>query len=116
MVFNFCEVMPSFQTKQYKNFGEYVSSHLIYPKDAVALHKTGYTYVEYIIEKDGSVSNVKIIKGREFFPSCDAEAIRVISNSPKWNPGMQNGKAIRVKQIQKISFNIDDSRGRKIDQ
>jgi TonB family protein len=104
--FSFCAVMPAFQNPEYKTFENYLAKNIIYPKDAKALGKSGTVYVEFIVEKNGSVSNVKIIPGRGLYWSLDQEAIRVISNSPKWKPGMQNGQTVRVKKIQKINFNL----------
>jgi len=74
------------------------------------LNKSGETYVEFIIKKDEPVSNVKIIKEREFYPSCNEEALGVISSSLKWVLGMQNGRIVRAKQIQKASFNLLNSK------
>jgi len=113
IVYTFCEVMPVLKTKEYKSFEDYIAKNTIYPEDAKAALKGGVVYVEFIIEKDGSVSNVQIVKGREIYPSCDQEAIRIISNSPKWNPGMQNGKAVRVKKVSRISFNLTNSKSSK---
>jgi protein TonB len=106
IAYTFCAVMPSFQTSEYKTFEDYLAKNIIYPTSAKALGKSGVVYVEFIIEKNGSVSNVKIIPGRELYWSLDQEAIRVISSSPKWKPGMQNGQAVRVKKVQKINFNL----------
>ena len=106
----FCEVMPTFHNAQYQSFDDYIQKNTIYPNDARALKISGAVFIEFIIEKDGSVSNVKLIEGRGLYSSCDKEAIRVISSSPKWNPGMQNGKMIRVKKIQKFSFILTNSK------
>lgn len=106
MVYMFCQVMPTITTKEYKSFEEYLMKNTIFPADARKNRVSGSVYVEFIIEKDGSVSNVQIVNGRELYPSCDQEAIRVISNSPKWNPAMQNGKIVRIKKITKISFDL----------
>lgn len=105
-VYNFVNEMPTFKHPTYKTFDKYLSKNIHYPKDAVTLGRSGMVYAEFIIEKDGSVSNVKIVKGREFYPSCDQEVIRVISNSPKWNPGKLNGKVVRVKRVARFAFTI----------
>ena len=60
----------------------------------------------FIVEKDGSISNVKII--RSIFPSLDAEAERIITAMPKWIPGMQNGENVRVKYTIPISFSLGE--------
>lgn len=110
IVFTFCEVMPVLKTKEYKSFEDYVAKNTIYPADARAKYISGSVYIEFIIEIDGSVSNVKIVKGRELYPACDQEAMRVISNSPKWTPAMHNGKAVRIRKVSRISFNLTDSK------
>jgi len=57
-----------------------------------------------VVETDGSISNVEVF--RPVFPSLDAEAVRVLSAMPKWKPGMQSGKVVRVKYTVPISFNL----------
>lgn len=58
--------------------------------------------VQFIVETDGSVSNTEVLM--RVFPSLDAEAVRVISGMPKWIPGKQNGKVVRVKYTIPVSF------------
>jgi protein TonB len=60
--------------------------------------------VQFIVDQNGSVSNVKAIQGPQECPSCIEEAVRVIRKGPKWIPAKQNGKAVRYQAIQKISF------------
>jgi len=83
-----------------KAFGKFLASHLIYPPGAIA----GITYIQFIIEKDGSLSNIKPVEGKGLNQPCDEEAIRVLSNSPKWTPGMKNGLPIRTRKIQSATF------------
>ncbi|SHM09756.1 energy transducer TonB [Mucilaginibacter sp. OK098] len=85
-------------------FSAYIAKNIRYPKDAREKTKQGRVIVQMIIEKDGSISHVKIV--RKIFPSLDAEAVKVISSSPKWNPGMQNGYPVRVIYTMPISFNL----------
>jgi protein TonB len=66
----------------------------------------GTTYIEFIVEKDGSVSSVKVAAGKGLSPSCDQEAIRVISSSPKWTSGMKDGVPVRTKMIQPVRFDL----------
>jgi len=60
--------------------------------------------VSFVVEKDGSVSNVTVIRGIGY--GCDEEALRVISKSPKWKPGKQNGRNVRVKYTMPLGFAI----------
>ena len=63
--------MPYLKTKKYKSFDDYLIKHIIYPTDAKNLSKSGMFYVEFIIEKEGSVLNAKIVKGKELYPPLD---------------------------------------------
>ncbi len=95
-VYTVVQKMPTFPG----NLNEYLSQHIKYPKKEQKNNVTGTVYVNFVIEKDGSVSNVKILKGVPGGQGLDMEAFRVVSSLPKWAPGMQNGQAVRV------SFNI----------
>lgn len=63
---------------------------------------TGKVFVEFVIEKDGSVTNIKVVKG--LHKSCDEEAIRLISILPKFKPGEQSGIPVRMKMVMPITF------------
>lgn len=108
----FCEIMPTFQNAEYQDFDDYILKNMVFPTDAKKLRITGNVFVAFIIEKDGSVSNVKVVEGRGLHPSCDNEAIRLILSAPNWNPGMHNGKIIRVRVIKKIPFYQTNSKDR----
>lgn len=82
----------------------YIKANIKYPEEAVKNKEQGRVYVKFIIEKDGSVSNVKIARGVS--PSLDAEALRVIQAMPKWNPGTQKGKAVRTNVVVPIAFKL----------
>ena len=62
----------------------------------------GRVFVEFIVEKDGSITNVRTLKG--IGAGCDEEAVRVVGMAPKWNPGKQRGKAVRQKMVLPIIF------------
>lgn len=82
---------------------EYVGKKLKYPANALAKRTSGRVFVEFVVLKDGSVTNVRVIKG--IGDGCDEEAMRVVQNSPKWNPGKQRGKAVAQKMVLPIVFN-----------
>ncbi len=82
----------------------YLSQNLQYPKAASDAKIEGTVFVQFIIEKDGSVSNIKILRG--IHPDCDAEVIRVVSEMPKWNPGKQRGQAVRVQFNLPVKFRL----------
>ena len=62
----------------------------------------GRVFGEFIIEKDGSISNAKVIRG--IYPLIDAEVLRVVNTSPKWTPGKVNGEAVRIRQLFVMTF------------
>lgn len=82
----------------------YLNSTLKYPIDAQELGRQGRVIVQFIIEKDGSISDVKI--SRSVFWSLDREALRVVKAMPKWNPGKVNGIPVRVKNEVPVVFSL----------
>ena len=96
------EKMPTFQGGGLNEFREYVNSNLKYPQIAAENGIQGRVVVSFIIETDGSVSNIKIMKGID--PSLDKEAITTIESSPKWEAGTQRGKKVRVQFNMPIEF------------
>ena len=96
------EVMPSFMGGDLVKFREWVRKRTNYPQEAIDNKISGTVILTFIIEKDGSVSNVTVVKG--VHPILDNEAVRVISESPKWRPGLQRGQPVRVIFTIPISF------------
>jgi TonB family protein len=81
----------------------YISHNLKYPEEALKNKISGKVYVSFIIEKNGSITNVQVIQG--LGSGLDEEAIRVIKNSPRWKPGYQAKKdPVRVACVMPISF------------
>ena len=85
-----------------KAFNKFLLSNLIYPPSG----KAGTTYIQFIIEKDGSLSNIKAVEGKGLNQSSDEEAIRVLSNSPKWTPGMKNDLPVRTRMVRQFTFGV----------
>lgn len=85
---------------------EYLSGNITYPEDAKEKGISGRVFIQFVIEKDGSVSNVKVMKG--IGGGCDEEAVRVVKSMPKWKPGKQKGKPVRVNYILPVSFKLDE--------
>lgn len=83
---------------------EYLQTNMTYPKDAEKQKVEGRVLVVFIVETDGSVSNVKVAKN--VFPSLDEEAVRVVESMPKWTPGKEKGKAVRTKFTLPIMFRL----------
>ena len=82
---------------------KYLSENIKYPDDAKAASKGGRVFVGFVIQKDGTVANVELMRGTGT-ESLDNEALRVVSSMPKWNPGMQGGKAVNVKFVLPVVF------------
>ncbi len=101
-VFFIVEEMPDFKGKGPDGFREYLGKNLNYPKIAAENGISGRVFVRFIVEEDGSVSNVTVVKGVD--PALDAEAVRVIKNSPNWKPGKQRGQKVRVSFTFPINF------------
>jgi protein TonB len=102
-VFDVVEQMPEYPGGMQALF-EYLSQNLKYPEDAKEQKIEGRVIAIFVVETDGSISNVEVVK--PVFPSLDAEAVRVLSGMPKWKPGMQSGKVVRVKYTVPINFSL----------
>lgn len=96
-IFTVVESMPEFPGGPAKMM-EYIAQNIKYPAMARESGIQGRVFVNFVVEPNGSVSNVKILRG--IGGGCDEEAIRVVEAMPKWTPGRQRGKAVRV------SFNL----------
>ncbi len=101
-IFFIVEDMPTFQGKDVNAFREWVAQHIKYPEIAAENGISGRVYVQFVVEPDGRVDNVKVIRGVD--PALDAEAVRVVKSSPKWSPGKQRGKPVRVAYTIPIVF------------
>ena len=102
--FDVVEVMPVYPGGM-EGLINYLSENISYPKDAKEQKISGRVIITFVIEKDGSVTEVTTVKS--VFPSLDEEAVRVVKGMPKWKPGMQKGKVVRVKYTLPISFSLD---------
>ena len=85
-------------------FYEYVGKKIKYPAQAKRMGIEGKVFVEFVIEKDGSITDVKAIKG--IGGGCDQEAERILASAPKWKPGKQRGKPVRQKMVLPINFKL----------
>lgn len=86
----------------FKAFYTFISENIEYPSTASRLGITGSVYAQFIVEKDGSITDIQIVKG--IGAGCDEEAIRVLKLAPNWNPGKQRGMPVRVRKILPIKF------------
>jgi TonB family protein len=97
------ETMPSFRGGEQKLF-EFIGKNVVYPQEAIDAGIEGKVFVEFYIEKDGTVCDAKVLRGIGY--GCDEEALRVIGLMPKWSPGKQRGKAVRVRYTLPINFKL----------
>ncbi len=102
-IFTIVEVQPA-PIGGMKAFYEFVSKNLKYPNKAARMSIEGRVFIEFVVEKDGSLTDIKAVKG--IGAGCDEEAIRVISQAPDWNPGKQRGRAVRVRMVLPIVFKL----------
>ncbi|MCK6640012.1 MAG: energy transducer TonB [Bacteroidia bacterium] len=86
---------------------KYLQQNLKYPKDGLDSAKSGTVYVEFVVLKTGEVSNVKVVRGIKDYPSFGAEAVRVISEMPKWKPGVMHDKPVNVKMVLPVRFSLN---------
>ncbi len=102
-VFDVVEQMPSFPGGQ-SALLQYLSSNIKYPVVAEENGVQGRVIVTFVVEKDGSITDVRVVKSVD--PSLDKEAQRVVKSMPKWIPGKQNGSAVRVKYTVPVTFRL----------
>lgn len=87
-----------------ESLSKYLAENIRYPQLAKENNITGRVYVSFVVEKDGSIGTVKIL--RDIGGGCGAEAVRVVKSMPKWKPGKQRGKAVRSQFNLPVSFNL----------
>ena len=84
---------------------KFLADHVAYPKEAAEKKIQGRVIVQFVVMKDGSIANARVIRSVD--PLLDAEALRVIGLMPKWKPGTQRGQAVNVKFTMPITFRLD---------
>lgn len=84
---------------------KFIMKNLKYPPSARRMGVEGRVYVQFIVERDGSISNVKVVKGIN--ADLDKEAIRIVSSFPTWKPGMQGGRPVKSQFVLPIPFKLD---------
>jgi protein TonB len=85
-------------------FYQYVNNNIKYHKQALSLSIEGRVFVQFVVGKDGSLTDLTVIRG--IGGGCDEEAIRVVKGAPAWKPGKQRGKTVRVKMVLPVTFKI----------
>mgnify|MGYP003288892109 FL=1 len=102
--FQLVEEKPSFQGGDANQFSKWVNQRLVYPEIAKENGVQGRVTLQFTVEKDGTVTKVKVLRGVD--PSLDKEAVRVVSMSPKWKPGKQRDRAVPVTYTFPVIFQL----------
>ena len=89
----------------YAAFYKYVKKNLKYPKVAKRTSIEGKVFVQFVVDEEGNITAVEVIKG--IGGGCDEEASRVLSEAPKWSPGKQRGKPVKVRMVLPMVFNLN---------
>ncbi len=107
-VFEVVEQMPEFPDGGMSGMMQFLSKNIRYPVNAQKNGTQGRVTVQFIVNTDGSISNIGILRGVD--PELDGEAVRVISAMPHWKPGTQGGKPVRVKYTVPVMFRLNDEK------
>ncbi|MBO5014198.1 MAG: energy transducer TonB [Bacteroides sp.] len=92
-------------------FMRYLAANLKYPHKAQKKKAEGRVLIRFIVEKDGSFTNMRVI--RKVSPELDEEALRVLKEMPNWNPGIKDGKPVRVEHTVPIKFRLHEGKPNK---
>ena len=103
-IYSTVDIMPKFKGGDINKFREWVQKKTKYPEEATINGIQGKVYLTFIIENDGTVSNVKVVKGVD--PLIDDEALKAVKSSPKWSPGKLRGMTVRVSYIIMLDFQL----------
>ena len=98
------EFMPTFQGKDVSAFRNYVAQNIIFPDEAIENGITGKVIVQFVVDKDGTLTDIILL--RKSHSGINSEVIRVMENSPKWEPGIQSGKYVKVMFTIAIAFEL----------
>jgi len=103
LVFTAVEVSPEFPGGE-AAFGKFLQINIRYPAEDHKNKVQGKVYVQFVVERDGSLTDMKILRSPS--ETMSAETIRVLQLSPKWHPGIQHGKPVRVQYTVPINFSL----------
>jgi len=104
-IFITVETMPEYPGGEQTRLS-FLANNIRYPKEEMAIGIQGTVYVQFVIEKDGSISNTKILRGVS--SNIDKEVIRVVKLMPNWKPGTQKGEAVRAQFNMPVRFILQD--------
>lgn len=101
---DFAEVMPE-PAGGMASFYRFLSKNIVYPRRERNMGIQGKVFVQFVVDTDGSISNAHILKGVSH--GCDQEALRVLLKTPKWEPGKQGSRPVRVRMVIPITFTLN---------
>ncbi len=104
-VFVIVETMPQFRGGDISKFREYVQEKVVYPEEAIKKGISGRVFVQFVVDVTGKVAEIKIVRGVD--PLLDNEVIRILKDSPKWKPGNQRGKPVKVSFTIPVEFSLN---------
>jgi len=104
-IFTMVQQMPKFEG----NLSQYLSTHITYPEKERRNNITGTVYITFVVEKDGSISGAKVLRGVANGPGLDSTALAVVKGMPEWDPGLQNGHQVRVQFNLPINFQLNEA-------
>jgi protein TonB len=104
-VFTVVENMPQFPGGEQARI-KYMTENIKYPESAKKEGLQGTVYISFVVQKDGQIADAKVVRG--IGKACDEEALRVVNAMPKWKPGEQGGKTVRVQFNMPIKFTLGD--------
>ena len=105
-IFTVVETHPSFLDGSVSTLWGFIWENMKFPKEELAQGIRGRVVVRFVVEPDGSISNVEVVRGLS--PNLDKEALRIISLMPKWNPGKHRGRLVPVWVVMPVNFWIDE--------
>ncbi|MCG8477346.1 MAG: energy transducer TonB [Cytophagales bacterium] len=104
-IFTIVEEQPSFGKRGIAGFYKFVKKKLKYPAQARRMGIQGRVILQFVVDEQGSISDINVLKG--IGAGCDEEAIRVMKLSPKWKPGKQRGRPVKVRMVMPIVFKLN---------
>ena len=110
-IFTIVETLPSFPGGM-PAFYRYVGKNMNYPTQAKRMGVEGKVLLTFVVDKTGTIKDIEVVRG--IGSGCDQEAIHVLKNSPKWNPGIQRGRKVNTKMMIPLIFKLSDpKKGKK---
>ncbi|WP_051568620.1 energy transducer TonB [Crocinitomix catalasitica] len=102
-VYTIVDVEPQFKGGE-KKMAKFIQEEVVYPQDALDTKAQGVVYIQFIVEKDGALSNLKVVKGANI--ALNKEAERIVAEMSNWTPGLKNNEAVRTYYVLPINFRL----------